>query len=139
MKHPFVLLMICCLFVFSCNEEKPPIPQDKMAEILTELHLAESFAQILPVDQGGYMTKNYDTMMVLYSNIYSKYKLDTADFKTAVRWYEAHPKMFDQVYEQVLESLSLKKESIKDSVVETADDSQELSPMRSRTVIPDTL
>lgn len=139
MKHIVFTLFISCGLLVSCHEEKPPIPKEKMADILTELHMAESFAQLLPIDQGGYMTKNYDTMLVLYSNIYAKNNLDTLQFKEAIAWYEARPKEFDEVYERVLETLSIRKENVKDSLVKAKKDSVIEDSVTTKIPTPDTL
>lgn len=103
------------LFMSSCKQEVAPLPVDQMAEILSDLHMAEAYAQLKPVDKGGYMSKNYDTLLVLYAHIYGHHRADTATFQKALRWYKKNPKKFDIVYEQVLNKLSIRKDAYSDS------------------------
>jgi len=116
-----LLFLITILLFTACGEEKPPLDKKQMSEIMADMHLAESYAQLVPVKNGEYMSTNRDTLRVLYQNIYKKNKLDTTAFFEALAWYEAHPKVFDKVYEDVLEKLSVRKEIFKDSISKSTD------------------
>ncbi len=120
MKFYYFLLFIL-LFAISCQNEVAPLPSDKMANILSDLHMAEAYAQLVPKDNGGYMSKNIDTLKILYGHIYKKHDMDTSTFNQALGWYKKHPLEFDKVYENVLEVLSIRKEIAKDSISETSD------------------
>ncbi len=111
------------LFV-SCKEEEPLVAEDQMAAILSDLHMAEAYAQLVPKNMGDYMTKNNDTLKILYSHIYKKYDLDTTKFNKALTWYKNRPKVFDKVYEKVLEELSIRKDSYQDSIIEYSDSTE---------------
>jgi hypothetical protein len=116
MQGKFFILLILLFFSFvSCKEEQPPITPAQMASILSELHLTEAYAQLTPVDMGGVMKKNTDSMLVLYGHVYKKNNIDSSSFKNALDWYHSHPDQFNKVYEQVLEKLSLAKEMDIDS------------------------
>jgi hypothetical protein len=115
----FILFIVCCLF--SCKTEEPPVATDNMSNLLADLHMAESFGQLIPKDKGGYMTKDQDTVNLIRSHILKKYGMDTLSFKQALAWYKERPKEFDAVYEKVLETLSIRKESKLDSVIEYSD------------------
>lgn len=119
MRKGFLLFLL--VWCASCQTEQAPISEDKLASILQEMHIAETFAQINSSDSNGYMKKNYDTLFVHYSHIYKKYDLDTAAFHQAIAWYKKNPEKFDKVYEQVLSEMSVLKERYKDSISETAD------------------
>ena len=116
--------LLCILFFISCQEEKPLIDQQQMANILTDLHMAETYAQLIPTDKGGFMTKNQDTLEILYSHIYKKYDLDTASFNKALNWYKERPKLFDKVYEKTLAELSIRKDTYTDSILEYSDSTE---------------
>ena len=126
------VLFVLITLMNSCQDEQPPIAQSEMEDILTDLHISEAYAQLNPVDQGGYMTKNYDTMLLLYGHVFKKHALDTSSFKDALDWYQQRPQVFDQVYENVLAKLSLLKESGLDSLAQEVDSTQIIN-------IPDTL
>ena len=93
-----IIGIVLSTLLSSCQEEQPPIPQSEMVNILTDLHMSEAYAQLNPIDKGGYMTKNYDTMLILYSHIFKKHSLDSTSFKTALIWYKQRPDVFDKVY-----------------------------------------
>jgi len=119
-----LLILSFCFFFIACQSEQPPLSNTKMAKILSDLHMAESFAQMVPKDNGDYSTKNVDTLQALYSHIYKKHKIDTASFSKALSWYKQRPKEFDKVYEEVLEVLSIRKELVKDSIIEYSDSTE---------------
>lgn len=115
------ILLFLLLLGASCQTEEPPISEKKLAAILQEMHIAETFAQINAIDVDGYLKKNYDTLFVHYSHIYKKYDIDTASFHKAIEWYKKNPTNFDKVYEQVLSEMSMLKERFKDTISEGSD------------------
>lgn len=114
MRKNFILMIL--LFAGSCHQDQAPLSEKKLCAVLKDMHIAETYAQINTVDQGGFETKNYDSLFVLYSHIYKRHQLDTATFHKALSWYKQHPDAFDKVYEQILNELSILKEKHKDSV-----------------------
>ena len=116
-----VLLLFLFFSISSCREEEPPMEHDKLVSILTDLHIAEGFAQVVPLNMGDYETKNFDTLKVFYAHIYKKNNIDSISFNEAIDWYEQHPKLFDKVYEKVLADLSLLKENGVDSTILNSD------------------
>lgn len=123
MKYVF-LSLVCFSLLTSCQDEQAPMPKDTIANMLTDLHMAEAYAQLIPKDLGGYMTKNMDTLAILKAHIYKKYEVDTTSFNEALLWYKQRPKVFDQVYEMVLNKLSVRKETYKDSISEYTDSTE---------------
>lgn len=109
------------LFLISCQNNEAPLPATQMVNILSDMHMAETFSRIASVNTGIYDVKDKDTLQKLYSSIYQYYKLDTAQFSEALQWYQQHPKEFDKVYVQVLEELSIRKEIFQDNIVEYSD------------------
>jgi hypothetical protein len=117
----YVMPLCFTLFFVSCQNQQPPLPAEQMVNILSDMHMAETFSRIVSVNTGVYDVKNKDTLQKLYSSIYQFYKMDTTQFSAALLWYQQHPKEFDKVYVKVLEELSIRKESFQDSLVEYSD------------------
>lgn len=109
------LLLLLSISFLACQEEQAPISQSKMANVLTDLHIAETYAQLSPISRDGISVKNTDTMLMLYATVLKKHNLDSASFYNAMEWYKARPEVFDLVYEEVLNKLSLLKEKTPDS------------------------
>lgn len=105
------LILITALFlVCGCQEQKAPINQSAMAAILADLHLAEALGQLNPIDSGGYMIKNRDSIYTHYQYIFDNHQISTQQFSEALDWYGNEPTKFDEVYDLTLASLSTIKE-----------------------------
>lgn len=98
--------------LFGCNrfaDDKPTdlIPQDKMIEVLVEIHVADAVVE----QKFGPQTPNLPMTNALYNRIYQNYGITAAQYKLSYRYYEAHPDIMDKMYTQVITELS-KKEAI---------------------------
>ncbi|WP_234736482.1 DUF4296 domain-containing protein [Tellurirhabdus bombi] len=129
------------LFAWSCqttSETTPSdvLPEDKMAEVLTEIHLAEAKASKLGVISADSTTLIYKR---LESQIYKKHKIDTAAYFRSYRYYSSNPAKMADVYKQVTEKLQI-QDSLqrlkaaptptpkKDSLSKKANDSLRVKP-----------
>lgn len=97
------------LFAWSCqnSSDKRPgdvLPEDKMAEVLTEIHLAEAKAGKLGITSSDSTTLIYKR---LESQIYKKHKIDTATYFRSYRYYSSNPDKMADVYKQVAEKLQI--------------------------------
>jgi hypothetical protein len=110
MKH--LLFMIILSSLVSCkqiNDDKPSdlIPQKQMIEVLVDIHVADAVVE----QKYGTANPNLALTSALYSRIYQNYNITAAQYKTSYKYYEAHPKLMDDMYEQVITELS-KKEAL---------------------------
>ncbi len=83
------------------------IPDDKMADILTEVHLAESQVSRLSlraVDSSNIAYKH------LESRIFKKFGVDTATYRKSYIFYSSHPADMEIIYKRVTEKLKKKTE-----------------------------
>jgi hypothetical protein len=76
-----------------------PISEDKLVDILIDLHTAEAAVQDEQQRVRDSMTKIY------YQQIFDKHQVSKADFDTTLATYSRHPIRFDTVYNHVLERL----------------------------------
>lgn len=105
------LFMLGMGLIPSCQSEqntKPDnlIPGDRMADILTEVHKAETRVSRLglrSVDSSNIAYKH------LEKQIFKRFKVDTAAYARSYGYYSSHPREMEVIYKQVVEKL--KKES----------------------------
>lgn len=102
-RYGFFLILL----LSSCNMEapmpEPSIPEEKMAKILAEIHLAE----------GGFqneMNLTKDSLANLYYNfIFKKHGVtDTAFFKNHNIYFHSADRL-ESLYEKVVEEITIKK------------------------------
>ncbi len=110
----------------SCIPETPSvpddvIPQDKMVDILEDVQVIEAVRQrgvILPKD----MDPDHEAMR-MYHRMFEEYQINDSLFRKSFEWYEAHPKMLAQMYDEVLVRLSeeqaLARQSLSPNKVKT--------------------
>ncbi|MGA0556079.1 DUF4296 domain-containing protein [Larkinella sp. VNQ87] len=82
------------------------IPKPKMAQILTEIHLAE--ARVTKLNRIS-----QDTNTLIYKHlerqIYKKYQVDTAVYNKSYTYYAADPQQLADIYKLVTEELEKRK------------------------------
>ena len=89
-------------------EDKKPdnlINADQMANILTEVHLAESRISRLSL-------RSLDSSNIAYKHLETKFLkqfgVDTTTFRTSYVFYSSHPQQMEEVYKRVVEKLQKK-------------------------------
>lgn len=99
-----------CFAAFACRTE-PDIPddiiaEDKMANILVDIHLLEAKIDALgiPIDSSQRLYKAYE-----YDLLTNKYQVDTVTYKKSFSFYRKHLKEFARVYDQVQRSTEEKQ------------------------------
>jgi hypothetical protein len=101
------------VLLIGCADDTPPIPIQKMSAILTDIHLAESYAQKAPQDIKQLTTKNQDTINAYMAIVFHTHQVSETAFREGLKWYQQHPKLLDSVYQQVLNTLSVKQSELR--------------------------
>lgn len=88
-------------------DKKPAdlIDEDKMAAILTEVHMAEARVSRLAlptVDSSNLAYKHLETQ------IFRKFDVDTATYRTSYIFYSSHPQEMENIYREVVANLQKK-------------------------------
>ncbi len=106
-------ILALCFFLsvlIGCGSSKKPeelLPEDKMVEILIDIHLTEGIASALPV--------SYDSSQVLYSlmekDVFMKYQVEDSVFTQSMLYYLQDPVKMDRIYSRIVDSLSMKESS----------------------------
>ena len=108
-----LLLGIWLLAACTAPEDKRPgnlIPDDQMADILTEVHLAEaqiSRLSLRSIDSSNIAYKH------LESQIFKKFGVDTATYRKSYIFYSSHPADMEAIYQRVTEKLRKQTEAKK--------------------------
>lgn len=82
------------------------IPQEKMAQILTEIHLAE--ARVTKLNRVS-QDSNALIYKRLEKQIFRKFKVDTAAYSKSYTYYSSDPEQLAEIYKQVTEELERRK------------------------------
>lgn len=105
----YFFLILAMVLVFSaCDEpvvEKPKklVPRDRMVDMLTDMHIAESVFQ----------NRRYSSDQVFqfteadfYYSILKKYNVVDTTFEKSLIYYSSYPKEFEKIYSRVLNKLN---------------------------------
>jgi len=103
------------VFAGCTKEEKPPegtLSEEKMATILTDVHIAESRVTRLQL-------KSLDSSILIFDQlkkqIWEKNKVDTVTYRNSYNYYMTHPEYMSRIYENVAKKIEAreKKKDIK--------------------------
>ena len=78
-----------------------------MSILLTEMHIAESYAQYVPKDSLATDMKNQDSLKKYIAAILLENNTTEQTFKESIKYYTAHPELMDSVYQQVLSNIAV--------------------------------
>lgn len=98
------------ILISSCNNKKDEIPEhiiplEKMAEILTDIHIAEAYSSFRNL-QGESMKQS---MTAYYKFIFDKHKISQFQFEESFDFYSNSPASFLKVYDGILSNFSKKE------------------------------
>lgn len=102
------ITLVCFLIIglYACNSKGKPdnlLSQDKMVEVLVDIHLTEGITSALPIA--------YDSSQVLYKlleyDVFLKHEVEDSVFSESLRYYMADPTIMDKIYLRVVDSLTV--------------------------------
>lgn len=107
------LWLLTCLLTWACQPPdsdrtlKPDnlVPVDKMVQILTEVHLAESRVSKLGLSASDSSAMVYKR---LERQIHKKLNVDTAAYNRSYTYYAANPAKLEAIYKEVVKNLEQK-------------------------------
>jgi len=76
------------------------IPKDTLAQVLTEIHLADAYLSVRRTDKLSYERRD------LYLSILKKYHISQARFDTTIQHYSNNVIDYEEIYEGVLKKIS---------------------------------
>lgn len=103
-----LLVFSFCIFsLVSCVSDNEPhyiLPQEKMVEVLIDIHLTEGKVKYLPFSD--------DSLQVLYTllenDVFLKHKVSDSIFTHSMRYYMDDLSEMEQIYARVYDSLYLR-------------------------------
>jgi hypothetical protein len=107
-----VLIVLCFMFICSCQEDKKPdnlISKEVMIDIITDLAVLEAVQSHNPslLQLYGINPKEY---------VYDKYRVDSMQLAQSNRYYALNIKEYDAMYEKVKVRLEQQKAEIDSSL-----------------------
>ena len=117
MKRLFYILF--CLILLGCGDQSPDrpkdlVPQDKMVQILADIHIAESQIETKVVyPDTALMTFNYWQKEIL-----QKHGVKEEQFRDTYRYYQNNLKEMDELYEIIIDTLSVRETKMRAAGVE---------------------
>ena len=108
--HGFCLLMFC-LIISSCSVKRPDtvFTNEKMAEIIYDLHLAKAMGEDLLYSDSY--------KKILYAeSVYKKHGITKANFDSSMVWFARNPQAMCDIYTIINKRLSYEKQNIEDLI-----------------------
>jgi hypothetical protein len=98
------------IILFSCESEKLPegiLDEDKMVEVLIDIHLAEGLVSTFPI--------HYDSSRILYplfeKEVFKDHQIPDSVFRTSLEFYMKDTKTMDRIYARTIDSLHVIEKS----------------------------
>ncbi|MCJ8209492.1 DUF4296 domain-containing protein [Mucilaginibacter sp. RS28] len=105
------LFFLVALFFAACKNDAVPenvLPKDRMVKVLTDVHLVDGSLYNIVITPDSL----YKYGMGKYLLVFKKNHTDTLQFRRSVQYYSSEPALFDEVYEQVVQNLQAKNDSL---------------------------
>lgn len=120
-----ILLLIFAATISCTRRERPKPPphilsEAKMTHILYDVQVAEAIFQ-----RGGKPSAEAGLKMgrQLYRDIFEKHGISRDEFKESFAWYSNHPRLMNDMYEEIIERLNTEQAKLNEKVKEEAEDS----------------
>ncbi|MCI4647806.1 DUF4296 domain-containing protein [Phaeodactylibacter sp.] len=101
MRYAILLLLACCLSLFfsGCEtpEEKPRISEEKLIDVLADVHIAEAALQALRGQTKDSMSQTY------YQQIYTIHGIDSVEMQQTLEAMREKPEEMKALYDKVME------------------------------------
>lgn len=114
MKKYFFYLFLFIYFG-NCGKSSVDIPKDvlspqKMRSVLIDIHLLEG-----KIAESGYIYPDTATINYVRGSkiIWKKHKIDSVYFRKSFQYYTQNPTILTQIYQEVVDSLSLREVKVK--------------------------
>lgn len=107
-----ILLIVMASLLFSCKEEKGiPKPDNlvgekEMVNILYDMHLNQAYYNQFRMNKKLPSTEPDE----LYYSVLRKYGIPDSTFAKSVVFYSSMPKIYERIYQQVVERLKILQE-----------------------------
>ncbi|WP_372773868.1 DUF4296 domain-containing protein [Mangrovibacterium sp.] len=110
-----LFFLLALLFALSCKNKGYPKPKEllseaEMVDVLYDMHLGEAIA-----DHDRYNAN--DSLKIeseaVYQAVLNKHNINDSILARSIIYYSASPKVYEKIYEEVVERLNLKIEDFR--------------------------
>lgn len=98
--------LIFFLLASQCKKESH-LSIQTMSNILLQMHLAESYSQILPKENTTIMTKNIDSLKNFDAAIFKEFHTTKEEFEQSLNYYKSKPELLDSIYQIIMNETNL--------------------------------
>jgi len=105
-----IVIFLALVLSYSCSKSPQPeslLPEDKMVEILVDIHMAEGMASSLPIP--------YDSSKKIYplleKEVFAKHEVSDSVYRESFEYYLRDLKTMERIYERTIDSLLLKEKT----------------------------
>ena len=112
----------------SCEAEvtvpEDVVPQEQFVEVMIDMQLLEAAFNMKHLGN-----KEADTIMYpRYREVYAHHGISPETFRYSYDWYLSEPELMDEVYEEVLNKLSIMEEEVKNAPDDAEEEAKEERP-----------
>ncbi len=101
-----IIVLGATLGVFFCackKEREAHLSQERMQQVLLDVHLAETYSMALHPDSiKRNIERNSDSLAAFYLYIFDHHKISRAVFEESLDWYMQHPQELDSIYARMI-------------------------------------
>lgn len=140
MLKNFLYLLLVLFSLMACDnkqEKRPTISEKQLVDILVDVHLTDASlsSKNIYTRRGNYLPSYY------YNSIYEKYGISPTQFDSCINYYGRHSQRFNQLYDQVIDSLNRLETKLKIEMQKTTErlDTVNLWNQKDTLILPDSV
>lgn len=109
LKNTFLILLGLVL-ITGCKDRPPEglIEQEELVPVLVDLHVVYAIQSTMDYRR---LSQDYDSIDI-YSYVFDKHGVTKIQFDSTIAWFSRHPKLFTEVYDEVVMQLTQRSDSI---------------------------
>ena len=112
MNRFIILILVVPLSIMvSCHRDKPQrgmLEKDELIPLLIDLHKAYAIQSSVKFRK---ISQDVDSVDV-YAYIFDKHNVSKVVFDSSIAWYSRHPKLFTEIYDEVVMDLTQRQDSL---------------------------
>ena len=118
MNRFIILILLMPLFIMvSCQRDRPHmdlLEKDELIPLLIDLHMVYAIQSSVKFRKISLDVDSVD----VYTYIFDKHGVSKVVFDSSIAWYSRHPKLFTEIYDEVVMDLTQKQDSLEMSEME---------------------
>jgi len=123
----FIALIAITMLLTACDRRPNGVlNQKQMTNVLTEMHKTDA-----SLNESGLTYKHYSDKAPYYKFIFKKYGITQARFDSSLVWYSKNPRIFGNIYTNVLANLTIIQKEVKNGKYHAVD-TLDMTKMRTQ-------